>query len=77
MADSTTEDVQQQPEVKQAPPPIRHDWYQTPSDVIVDILAKGVKKEGVAVDFSEKTVSRSHSLIPRFHSTKAGMEAWE
>ena len=57
MADST--EGGSQPEEKQAPPPtptIRHDWYQTQSDVVVDILAKGVKKEGAAVEFSERKV---------------------
>lgn len=63
MADST--EGGSQPEEKQAPPPtptIRHDWYQTQSDVVVDILAKGVKKEGAAVEFSERKLSVAITL---------------
>ena len=63
MADST-EDVQQPeatPPSTSTDPTPRHDWYQTQSDVIIDILAKRLKKEDVVVNFSEKTVS--HSLV--------------
>ena len=43
------------------PPPVakpkyRHDWYQTESDVCINILIKKVKKENVQVTFQEKMV---------------------
>ena len=40
-------------------PKYRHDWYQTESDVCINILIKKVKKENVSVDFQEKSVSDS------------------
>ncbi len=39
-----------------ARPKYRHDWYQTESDVRINILIKKVKKENMAVDFQEKSV---------------------
>lgn len=39
-----------------AKPKYRHDWYQTESDVCINILLKKVKKENVHVTFQEKMV---------------------
>uniref|UniRef100_A0A1A7WW43 SGT1, suppressor of G2 allele of SKP1 n=1 Tax=Iconisemion striatum TaxID=60296 RepID=A0A1A7WW43_9TELE len=39
-----------------AAPPVKHDWYQTESQVIVTVMAKNVPKEGVRVSFAEKEV---------------------
>ncbi len=39
------------------PPPVKRDWYQTESDVFVNVLAKNLKKEDVSVDFSTDTVT--------------------
>jgi hypothetical protein len=36
---------------------IKHDWYQTGSHVIITILAKNTKQDGVKVEFGEETVS--------------------
>ena len=51
-----------------AKPKYRHDWYQTETDVCINVLIKRVKKENVKVDFQEKSVSTiTHivlSLIP-------------
>ena len=47
------------PETTQPPaekPKYRYDWYQTESDVCVNILIKKVKKENVQVDFQERMV---------------------
>lgn len=38
-------------------PKIKHDWYQTESHVIITILAKNTKQDGVKVEFGEETVS--------------------
>ncbi|XP_076018404.1 protein SGT1 homolog isoform X2 [Genypterus blacodes] len=35
-------------------PPVKHDWYQTESQVIITIMAKNVPKDSVCVNFSEK-----------------------
>ncbi|XP_072219691.1 protein SGT1 homolog isoform X1 [Leuresthes tenuis] len=37
-----------------AAPPVKHDWYQTESQVIVTVMAKNVPKDGVRVSFLEK-----------------------
>ncbi|CAN9503063.1 unnamed protein product [Ophioblennius macclurei] len=37
-------------------PPVKHDWYQTESQVIVTVMAKNVPKDGVRVSFTEKEV---------------------
>jgi suppressor of G2 allele of SKP1 len=42
-------------------PKIKHDWYQTESHVIITILAKNTKQDGVKVEFCEETVSFCHS----------------
>ena len=38
-------------------PKIKHDWYQTESHVIITILAKNTKQDGVKVEFDEEAVS--------------------
>ena len=38
-------------------PKIKHDWYQTDSHVIITILAKNTKQDGVKVEFGEEAVS--------------------
>eukprot|EP00325_Prymnesiales_sp_UTEX-LB-985_P001826 CAMPEP_0174695938 /NCGR_PEP_ID=MMETSP1094-20130205/2210_1 /TAXON_ID=156173 /ORGANISM="Chrysochromulina brevifilum, Strain UTEX LB 985" /LENGTH=355 /DNA_ID=CAMNT_0015892581 /DNA_START=40 /DNA_END=1104 /DNA_ORIENTATION=+ len=38
------------------PSKIRNDWYQTQSDVIINVLAKNVPSERVSVEFSESEV---------------------
>ena len=35
---------------------MRHEWYQTNTEVVVSILARNVPKEKVSVDFSESEV---------------------
>lgn len=39
--------------------PLRHDWYQTESQVTITLMVKNVKKEDVSVTFKEKEVTRS------------------
>ena len=41
----------------------RYDWYQTASDVYLNIMIKGLKKDSVHVEFVEKMVSKFQSLI--------------
>ena len=41
-----------------AKPKYRHDWYQTPTDVYVDVMMKGLKNEDVSVHFEEKMASQ-------------------
>ncbi|KAJ3595181.1 hypothetical protein NHX12_004485 [Muraenolepis orangiensis] len=36
------------------PPPVKYDWYQTESQVIVSVMAKNVPKDGVCVNFAER-----------------------
>ncbi|KAM9718597.1 protein SGT1 homolog isoform 4-T4 [Menidia menidia] len=43
-------------------PPVKHDWYQTESQVIVTVMAKNVPKDGVWVSFREKEVSAKIQL---------------
>lgn len=49
------------PAVTAAPPPpkpkYRHDWYQTPTDVYINVMIKGLKNEDVSVHFEEKLAS--------------------
>ncbi|XP_019969196.1 protein SGT1 homolog isoform X1 [Paralichthys olivaceus] len=40
-----------------AVPPVKHDWYQTESQVIVTVMAKNVPKDGVCVNFMEKELN--------------------
>lgn len=42
--------------------PLRHDWYQTESQVTVTLMVKNVKKEDVSVMFQEKEVTCLTSL---------------
>ncbi|XP_036413103.1 protein SGT1 homolog [Colossoma macropomum] len=37
-----------------ATPPVKHDWYQTESQVTITIMVKNAKKEDVTVTFEEK-----------------------
>ncbi|XP_017275797.1 protein SGT1 homolog isoform X2 [Kryptolebias marmoratus] len=37
--------------------PVKHDWYQTESQVIVTVMAKNVPKDGVCVSFTERELS--------------------
>ena len=39
-----------------APPKIKHDWYQTQSDVYVNVMIKRLMREDVRVEFSERTL---------------------
>ena len=46
--------------VAAAPPPkpkYRHDWYQTPTDVYINVMIKGLKNEDVFVRFEENMAS--------------------
>ncbi|XP_076069992.1 suppressor of G2 allele of skp1 isoform X2 [Oratosquilla oratoria] len=43
-------------------PKIKHDWYQTDSQVVITILIKHMAKEDVKVDFTDKTVSVTAKL---------------
>ncbi|XP_056277019.1 protein SGT1 homolog isoform X2 [Pseudoliparis swirei] len=45
-----------------AAPPVKHDWYQTESQVIVTVMAKNVPKDGVCVNFMEKELSATIQL---------------
>ncbi|XP_041936896.1 protein SGT1 homolog isoform X1 [Alosa sapidissima] len=45
-----------------APLPVKHDWYQTESQVIVTIMLKGANNEDVRVSFEEKELSASVKL---------------
>ncbi|XP_024908165.1 protein SGT1 homolog isoform X2 [Cynoglossus semilaevis] len=44
---------------KQTPaaPLVKHDWYQTESQVIVTLMAKNVPKDGVSVKFTERELN--------------------
>ena len=52
---------EEEPKPAVAPPPAkpkyRHDWYQTPTDVYINVMIKNLKTEDVSVDFEEKRVS--------------------
>ena len=53
------------PSISSAPPPapppstdsskLRHEWYQTATHVVVSILARGVAKDAVSVEFGDAT----------------------
>ncbi|XP_041848805.1 protein SGT1 homolog isoform X2 [Melanotaenia boesemani] len=45
-----------------AAPPVKHDWYQTDSQVIVTVMTKNVPKDGVCVSFMEKELSAKIKL---------------
>lgn len=38
-------------------PKIKHDWYQTESQVVITVLLKNAPKDKVKVDFGERSVS--------------------
>ncbi|KAI1899176.1 hypothetical protein AGOR_G00058910 [Albula goreensis] len=38
-------------------PQVKHDWYQTESQVIVTVMVKNAKKEDVSVNFEEKELT--------------------
>ncbi|KAF9790051.1 hypothetical protein SFRURICE_002416 [Spodoptera frugiperda] len=44
-------------------PKIKHDWYQTESQVVITILVKNAPKDKVKVDYGERSLSVS-SAIP-------------
>ncbi|XP_008431308.1 protein SGT1 homolog isoform X2 [Poecilia reticulata] len=46
-----------------AAPPVKHDWYQTDSQVIVTVMAKNVPKDGVCVSFSERELSAQIQMV--------------
>lgn len=50
-----------EPDAAAAPtkPRYRHDWYQTPTDVYVNVMIKGLKNEDVSVQFEEKMASQN------------------
>ncbi|XP_042353811.1 protein SGT1 homolog isoform X3 [Plectropomus leopardus] len=41
---------------------VKHDWYQTESQVIVTVMAKNVPKDGVCVNFMEKELAATIQL---------------
>lgn len=43
-------------------PKIKHDWYQTDSHVIITILAKNTKQDGVKVEFGEEALHAAAQL---------------
>ncbi|XP_061653394.1 protein SGT1 homolog [Phyllopteryx taeniolatus] len=45
-----------------AVPHVKHDWYQTESQVIISVMARNVPKDGVSVNFMEKELSASIRL---------------
>lgn len=64
MADSSNpQSAEEAAEVPKNVSKIKHDWYQTESHVVITILAKNVKEDGVKVEFGDETVSFSSSLM--------------
>ncbi|XP_078791065.1 protein SGT1 homolog isoform X3 [Oryzias latipes] len=58
-------DEAQNGSVKAQPPaaaPVKYDWYQTESQVIVTVMAKNVPKDSVSVNFVEKELSAEMQL---------------
>jgi len=43
-------------------PKIRHEWYQTDSDVVVSIFVKNVRQEDLKVEFEENALSLNYRL---------------
>ena len=41
----------------------RSDWYQTQSNVCIDVMVKGVKREDASVAFTDKTVRDERGLL--------------
>lgn len=59
---------EEEPKPAAAPPPkpkYRHDWYQTPTDVYINVMIKGLKNEDVSVNFGEKMASLMDHSITR------------
>ena len=62
---STVAEGTEQPKAKEDPTPVapppkpkyRYDWYQTPTDVYINVMIKGLRNEDVSVCFDEKSVS--------------------
>ncbi|XP_030636012.1 protein SGT1 homolog [Chanos chanos] len=44
-------------------PHVKHDWYQTESQVIVTIMLKNVKKEDITVNFEEQELTAEVKLL--------------
>ncbi|KAL0966364.1 hypothetical protein UPYG_G00294400 [Umbra pygmaea] len=44
-------------EIKTPMPHIRHDWYQTESQVIITIMVKNAPEEGVNINFTDRQLS--------------------
>ncbi len=42
---------------------IRHEWYQTPDNVVVSLFVKGVPKDQASVDIQERSVSLLRTLL--------------
>ena len=60
-AGQESETVDQSPKMEPTPPApeppkLKHDWYQTQSDVYVNVMIKRLKREDVRVEFSERTL---------------------
>jgi len=68
MADAASEPVvsAEEPTPQPPKPNYRHDWYQTASDVRLNIMIKGLKKEQVTTTCEEREVSRQSSLCSSF-----------
>ncbi|XP_072297176.1 protein SGT1 homolog [Eucyclogobius newberryi] len=50
------------PKQEPAAPVVKHDWYQTESQVIVTVMVKNVPKDGVCVKFMERELSATIRL---------------
>nr|XP_020479752.1 protein SGT1 homolog [Monopterus albus] len=46
-----------------AAPLVKHDWYQTDSQVIVTVMMKNVPKDGMCVSFTEKELDATIQLV--------------
>ena len=69
----TKEDKKSEPSSSAPAAPIkpkyRHDWYQTASDVYVNVMIKKLNKDQVHVEFGDTTVSyeRLHNQVITLH----------
>jgi hypothetical protein len=50
---------QQQPEAQKAVVTVKHDWYQTESQVVVTVLAKNLDPSAVHVHYTSSTVRQT------------------
>ncbi|XP_055007833.1 protein SGT1 homolog isoform X1 [Boleophthalmus pectinirostris] len=50
------------PKQQPAAPVVKHDWYQTESQVIVTVMVKNVPKDGVCVSFTQRELSAAVRL---------------